>query len=305
VQNPVTEKLPPKLNAATHWMTSRQPLIPGESPEALQAHLEHWNNLYPDVETDELLSDLVCEAAFSSWLLIRSQRQYDASLAILHAIDMDLWTPEQNKTYQLRERYLNAAHRRLNRHRSDVVQYQSNLRAQAREYRAASDYAEKQAAKTPKTKEPAPGPPKITDRPYPQGVYVSQKNGVTRTYLNPSNEFLLNDVAGTRYETSLVFRCIEFKDHVVPPEYEAFAERAAQLKGLPRIGNIKLPITFRSLRVAVEREKELGGHIREWPDLRAQDEEFIQKFMREQNNVSEANKAEEEKRPDPGGRSMV
>ncbi len=85
-------------------MTSRQPLIPGESEEALKAHLDHWNALYPEVETDELLSDLVREAAFSHWLLLRSQRQYDFTLALLHKTQIDDWTPEQNHTFQLRER---------------------------------------------------------------------------------------------------------------------------------------------------------------------------------------------------------
>jgi hypothetical protein len=285
VENPVTQKLPPKLNAAKHWMTSRQPLIPNESREALQAHLEHWNNLYPDVETDELLSDFVREAAFSSWLLIRSQRQYDSSLAKLHETDMDDWTPEQNKTYQLRERYLNAAHRRLNRHRSDILQYQSNLRAQARENRAASDYANEEAAKEEAKKkdrkETEPRPPHKHNGMVLQTIDVCQENGETKTHFTPANDHLLDHISKFRYETTLVLRGVLFKDHIVPPEYEAFTERAAELKGLPNIGRIELPITFRSLRIAVEREKEFGGHVRDWPDLRAADEQIIQLHLNE------------------------
>ncbi len=297
MENPVTQKLPPKLNAATHWMTSRQPLIPCESEAALKSHLEHWNHLYPDVETDELLSDFVREAAFSAWLLIRSQRQYDLSLAILHETDMDIWTPEQNKTYQLRERYLNAAHRRLNRHRSDILQYQTNLRSQARENRAASDYAARQPAKEnaketaekeakmpaekPAKNETGPPPPHRNDSLILQTVIASIKNGKTTTFYSPDNDDVLNHLANFRYETTLVLRTLRFVDHVVPPEYEAFTERAARLKDLPTVGTIDLPITIRSLRIAVEREKEFGGHLREWPDLRADDKEIIQTYLRE------------------------
>ena len=286
----MTEKLPRNLNAATHWMTSRQPLIPNESQAALQAHLEHWNSLYPDVETDDLLSDLVREAAFSAWLLLRNQRQYDASLALLHKTNMDDWTPEQNKTYQLRERYLNAAQRRLNRHRSDILQYQGNLRAQARADRAANDYAQaKNAPKEAPKKEVQMNARKETGPPAPhknnavimQQVHVSQVNGITRTFFTPDNNHLLNHIANFRYETTLVIRAISFKDHIVPPEYEAFTKRAAALKDLPYIDRIQLPITIRSLRIAVEREKDFAGHLRDWPDLRANDDEIIQTFLKE------------------------
>jgi hypothetical protein len=280
----MTQKLPPKLNAATHWMTSRQPLIPGESREALQAHLEHWNKLYPGVETDELLSDLVCEAAFSSWLLIRNQRQYDASLAILYQTDMDAWTPEQHKTYQLRERYLNAAHRRLNRHRSDILQYQSGLRAQAREDRAANHHTEAQPAneivKEPVKKEPEPAPSGKRNDMIRQEVVVSVKDGKTTTFYHPDHDQILNNMATRRFETTLVARYLRFKDHIVPPEYEGFTKMAAKLKDNPTEENIVLLITIGSLRIAFEREKEFGGHLRFWPDLQAADNEIIQKYLK-------------------------
>jgi len=293
VENPVTQKLPPKLNAATHWMTSRQPLIPNESREALQAHLEHWNKLYPGVETDELLSDFVCEAAFSSWLLIRNQRQYDASLAILYETDMDLWTPEQHKTYQLRERYLNAAHRRLNRHRSDILQYQSGLRAQAREDRAANHQAEAPTTKDDKikmenatqtatatAKEPEPAPSKKRNDMIRQEVVVSVKDGKTTTFYHPDHDQILNNMANRRFETTLVARYLRFKDHIVPPEYEGFTKMAAKLKDNPTEENIVLLITIQSLRIAVERQKEFGGHLRWWDDLQAADDEIIQKYLK-------------------------
>jgi hypothetical protein len=262
-------------------MTSRQPLIPGESREALQAHLERWNNLYPGVETDELLSDFVREAAFSSWLLIRNQRQYDASLAILYKTDMDLWTPEQHKTYQLRERYLNAAHRRLNRHRSDILQYQSGLRSQAREDRAASHYAEAQKAeeeaKNPPKKQtpPPPPPPEKRTAPYVQRINISQKDGKTEADFDPGNQFMQDFIAKRHSETALVVRVIKFKDYFVPPEYETFAARVARRKELGQVEEIDVPITFRNWHIAIEREKECGGHVREWPDLRAEDEPII------------------------------
>jgi hypothetical protein len=132
-------------------MTSREPLIPSESRAALQAHLEHWNNLYPGVETDELLSDLVRDAAFEQWLLIRCQRQYDA--AKLYKTQIDDWTPEQHSTCQLRERYLNAAQPRFHRYLAAILQYQRHLHSQARENRLANDYARDQKTKFPDEKE--------------------------------------------------------------------------------------------------------------------------------------------------------
>ena len=258
-------------------MTSRQPLIPGESEAALKAHLEHWNKLYPDVETDELLSDLVREAAFSQWLLFRSQLQYDCSVFKLHeTTPMDNWTPEQNHTFQLRERYLNAAHRRLNRHRSDILQYQRNLRSQAQENRTANDYAEaNNKAREEAKKDTGPPRPEKSDTPFVQFVHVRQKDGKTETIFTPTNEHLLDHFANSYFETTLVYRSLRFHDHFVPPEYEAFRERAAELRHLPTLERIHIPITFRSLRIAIEREKEFGGHLREWPDLREQDEPMI------------------------------
>ncbi len=35
------------------------------------------------------------------------------------------------------------------------------------------------------------------------------------------------------------------------------------------------------LRIAVEREKEFGGHLRDWPDLRGADEPIIQQYLKE------------------------
>jgi hypothetical protein len=279
----VTQKLPPKLNAATHWMTSRQPLIPGESREALQAHLEHWNKLYPGVETDELLNDFVREAAFEQWLLFPYQRQYDATVADLYKTEIDAWTPEHHRIFQLRERYLNAAQRRFNRHRSNIFQYQSNLRSQAREDRAANDYAEQQKTLMEQKKKEA-GPPRPPKRDYTQRqhIVVRQKDGKTVTSCTPDNQHLLDSMAKSYFDTTLVLRSIRFDEHHVPPEYEAFAERAAKLKDLPFVGTIDLPITFRNLRIAVEREKEFGGHIREWPDLRAEDEPIIQMKLNEE-----------------------
>jgi hypothetical protein len=61
----------------------------------------------------------------------------------------------------------------------------------------------------------------------------------------------------------VVLRSIRFDEHFVPLEYEAFAERAARLKNLPYDGRIHLPITLRSLRIGVEREKEFGRHLLE------------------------------------------
>ena len=257
-------------------MTSREPLIPGESRQALQAHLEHWNNLYPGVETDELLSDLVRDAAFEQWLLLRYQRQYDATVAKLYKTEIDDWTPEHHKTYQLRERYLNSAQRRFNRHRTDILQYQRNLRSQARENRSANDYADLQKSKNPPEKEIDPRARRINDNFEVQLVYVSRKDGKTVTKLSPDNQNMLEHTAHFHFETTLVYRSIRFENHFVPPEYEAFAERAAKLKDLPTVERINLPITFRSLRIAVEREKEFGGHVREWPDLRADDDHVIQ-----------------------------
>jgi hypothetical protein len=261
-------------------MTSRQPLIPGESEEALQAHLEHWNALYPEVETDELLSDLVREAAFSQWLLFRSQRQYDFTLAILHKTQIDDWTPAQNHTFQLRERYLNSAQRRLNRNRTDILQYQRNLRSQAHETRTATDYAAVQEAKNKAKTQTAPRPFRKHNHTVLQLVHVCRKNGQTETTFTPANDHLLDHIANFRFETTLVERSIRFEDHQVPPEYEPFAARAARLKDLDYDARIIIPITIRSLRIAVEREKEFGGHLREWPDLRAEDEHIIQ--MKEQ-----------------------
>jgi hypothetical protein len=300
VENPVTQKLPPKLNAATHWMTSRQPLIPSESRAALQAHLEHWNRLYPDVETDELLSDLVREAAFDQWLLFRSQRQYDSSVAKLYETEIDDWTPEHHKTFQLRERYLNAAQRRFNRHRSDILQYQGNLRSQARENRAANDYAQAQKAEkeaqTPPAQETPPPRPEKTSQPYVQAAIVRQKNGKTETYLNPDNQFILDYKVKSHYETALVIRAIRFEDHFVPPEYEAFTARVARRKELGQLGEVDVPITFRNWRIAIEREKEFGGHIREWPDLRAEDESIIQIALAEDRKAYAEFMEEERKR---------
>jgi hypothetical protein len=267
-------------------MTSREPLIPGESREALLAHLEHWNKLYPGVETDELLSDLVRDAAFEQWLLFRYQRQYDATLAKLYKTEIDDWTPEHHKTYQLRERYLNAAQRRFNRHRSNILQYQSNLRSQARENRAADTYAAEKVKiddKNAENKPSAPQPPAKRDNIQVQFILVRQKDGKTETRYTPDNQHLLDYMAKFYFETTLVVRAIRFEDHCVPPEYAAFADRAAELKGLPYDGRIELPITFRNLRIAVEREKELGGHVRDWPDLLAEDEPIIQmKFKGEE-----------------------
>ncbi len=258
-------------------MTSRQPLIPGESREALLAHLQHWNKLYPGVETDELLNDLVREAAFEQWLLFRYQRQYDATVAKLYETEIDAWAPEHHRIFQLRERYLNSAQRRFNRHRSDVLQYQSNLRSQAREDRAANHYAEEQKDKHPAEEELDPRARRINDNTVYQTVYVSRKDGKTVTLFAPDNRHMLEHIADFRFETSLVERSLSFEDNFVPPEYEAFAEQVANLNdGDGRSVHLTLPITFRNLRIAVEREKEFGGHLREWPDLRKEDDHIIQ-----------------------------
>jgi hypothetical protein len=189
---------------------------------------------------------------------------------------MDAWTPEQHKTYQLCERYLNSAQRRLNRHRSDILQYQSNLRSQARENRAAKDYAKINKSKETAKQEAETAAPTHQNDSLLQQVNVAQINGKTMSFFTPDNKHLLDNLANFRDDTTLVLRSLRFHEHVVPPEYEPFTERAAKLRTLPGDGRITLPITIRSLRVAVEREKEFGGHLREWPDLRALDHPIIQ-----------------------------
>jgi hypothetical protein len=102
--------------------------------------------------------------------------------------------------------------------------------------------------------------------------------------IDPRAKLINNNKIVQRYETTLVERSIRFEEHHVPSEYEPFAQRAAKFKDLDRDVHIGIPITFRSLRIAVEREKEFGGHLREWPDLREADEHIIR--MDKENHVS-------------------
>ncbi len=87
---------------------------------------------------------------------------------------------------------------------------------------------------------------------------------------------MLDRIVQRHSETALVVRVVRFKDYFVPPEYEAFAARIASRKELGKVEEIDVPITFRNWHLAIEREKEFGGHVREWPDLRSEDEAIIQ-----------------------------
>jgi hypothetical protein len=264
-------------NAAKHLMTGRVLLLPGENPSDLDALVAQWQEEYP-TETVEA-AKLVQEAAHSEWILLRVQRQSDKNFVDLFLKGMDAWEDAEHKRYQLTQRYLTAAERKLERNRRLIWQYRRELRSEARELREAARFAgRKNDDKDEPEPEPTPKPPRICDTPIPQSAVISVENGRTVTYLNPPNETVLR-AHGIRDEKTLIKREIEFDCEQIPAEYAFCVPKMAGFTGPLDQKGLVVHLTLRSFITAIEREAASGGHVQFWPDLYAQDKQFIEEAL--------------------------
>jgi hypothetical protein len=257
-------------NAAKHNMTGRVLLIKGEDQSDLDALLAQWQNDYP-TDTVEA-AKLVQEAANSEWILLRVQRQSDKAFKELYEIGMEAWGDDEHKRYQLTQRYLTAAERKLDRNRRNIWQYRRELRAEARERRDAQRY---QDASEP---ESTPEPEEKNDMPMTQIAFVSVKNGLTVTSLQPPNETILRG-HGLFVEETFVKRQIRFECAEVPVEYAFCLPELAKRQAPLAERRITVLHTLRTFTTAIEREAASGGHVQFWPDLYAQDKKFIEEAL--------------------------
>jgi hypothetical protein len=267
-------------NAAKHHLTGRAPFIKGESPQAFQALLAQWQTDYPTHTVEA--AKLVQEAALSEWILFRVQRQSDPIFVDLFNKEMANWDEANHKQYQLTQRYLTAAERKLERNRRNILQYRRELRATARELRDAQRFKTSQNNEQDEPKPaPTPEPRRMCDTPIPQDAYISVENGVTITNLQPPNEIVLRAQACRAQET-LIKREIQFDCPEIPPEYAFCA---------PALARIDAPLdkkvfwvyhTLRTFATAIQREAASGGHVQQWPDLYQQDKHFIEEALAKQ-----------------------
>jgi hypothetical protein len=254
-------------NAAKHHLTGRAPLIDGESPEAFEALLLSWQTDYPTDTTEA--AKLVQDAALCEWILLRVQRQSDPIFNNLFNKGMANWDEANHKQYQLTQRYLTAAERKLERHRRNIFQYRRELRAEAREQRAAEVFASRQenaAQAGDEAEEQAASAPRKSDMTLTQYAYVSEKNGETVTRLIPPNANILR-ANGRLLESAIVKRQIRFEGAIVPDEY-AWCQPLWDDLDLPPDKKVMMIYhTLRTFNLAVVREAAGGGHVKEWPEL--------------------------------------
>jgi hypothetical protein len=272
-------------NAAKHHMTGRVLLLPTEKQSDLDALLAQWQEEYP-TETVEA-AKLVQEAAYSEWILLRVQRQSDKTLLDLFQKGMDAWLEGDHKRYQLTQRYLTAAERKVERHRRLIWQYRREVRADAREKRAALLFAGRQAAapdqaapdQAVKKPEPEAAETKESNMKFTQIAYVSVQNKQTVTKLVPPNEVILRAQSKLPGNT-LVKRQIRFEGAQVPDEY-AWCRPELDTNPAPLSQKAMLSYhTQRTFALAVEREAASGGHVREWPEFYTdEDQQFIEQEL--------------------------
>ncbi len=251
-------------NAAKHHLTGRALFITGESPKDFDLLLTQWQTDYP---TDTIeAAKLVQDAAVSEWILLRVQRQSDPIFLDLFNKGMANWDDANHKQYQLTQRYLTAAERKLERNRRGILQYRRELRAEAREQGEIAKSTPATPPEPPKKEAWLPELPAKFHFPFKQYAFITVQNGVTNTLLNPSNVQMRTN-AKFCTETSIVKRVISFECDQLPPEY---AWCASQLKDLPdplRECAVNLDFTMRSFLTAIQREESAGGHVQPWPDL--------------------------------------
>jgi hypothetical protein len=267
-------------NAAKHLMTGRVLLLPGEKPCDLAALVAQWQEEYP-TDTVEA-AKLVQEAAHNEWLLLRVQRQSDKTLVDLFQTGMDAWQEAEHKRYQLTQRYLTAAERKLERNRRAIWQYRREVRAEAREKRAellfAARYGAAGKTETAETAQPAAEEPeereKMRDSPLTQTAYVSKKDGQTVTRFQPPNANILN-ANGRWLESALVKRQIRFECAELPAEYAWCLPDLADVEAPLEKKAVLLFHTLRTFHRAVEREAASGGHVQQCLDLYAEDKDLI------------------------------
>jgi hypothetical protein len=264
-------------NAAKHHMTGRAPFIDGEFPKDFDDLLAQWQTDYP-TDTVEA-AKLVQEAANSEWILLRVQRQSDKTFAELFQKGMDAWEDGEHKRYQLTQRYLTAAERKLERNRRMIWQYRRELRAEARERREAQRCAARGSGEEGEAEpESPPKPQQKSDMPMTQTAYVSVENGRTVTDLQPPNETVLRS-RGLRAEEALIKREIRFECGEIPAEYAFCVAVMDEIDGPLEEKVFRVNHTLRTFATAVEREAGLGGHVKEWPDLYEQDKQFIEEAI--------------------------
>jgi hypothetical protein len=262
-------------------MTGRVLLLPGEEQSALDALVAQWQEEYP-TDTVEA-AKLVQEAAHSEWILLRVQRQSDKTFGDLFQKGMDAWEDGEHKRYQLTQRYLTAAERKVERNRRLIWQYRRELRSQARELREAERFAgrqrdTKEEPASESSPEPSPEPKRKCDTPMKQQAIVSVKNGQTVTFFSPPHENILR-ANGLREQDTLVERQIEFECDEIPAEYAWCADEIGELEASPSRPCILVFHTLRTFTIAVEREAANGGHVQSWPELFEEDKHFIEEAL--------------------------
>ncbi len=131
---------------------------------------------------------------------------------------MEDWDEGDHKRYQLTQRYLTAAERKVERNRRLIWQYRREVRADAREKRAALLFAARYEVNDAPKPEPTPQTQKLSNTPIPEGAYVSVKDGKTVTFLSPPNDTVLR-ARGLRAPETLVKREIHFHCDEIPAEY--------------------------------------------------------------------------------------
>jgi hypothetical protein len=172
---------------------------------------------------------------------------------------------------------LTAAERKLERNRRMIWQYRREVRADAREKRAALLFAGRQGKREEDEEQDTPPatdePRKKTDMAVLQIAIVSIKNGQTSTFFSPPND----QVASWRDNTvdyALVMRRIRFDGEEIPAEYAWCAGE------LDEDGEVTVYHTLRTFILAVEREAALGGDVQLWPDLVAEDRHLIEQELK-------------------------
>jgi hypothetical protein len=269
-------------NAAKHHMTGRAPFIQGESPQDFEKLLAGWQTDFPTYTTEA--AKLVQEAALSEWLLLRVQRQSDPIFNGLFTTGMANWDEAMHKQYQLTQRYLTAAERKLERNRRSILQYRRELRAADRHDRETPSPTSSADTENSTPAEPAnapikpPTPPAKTDYPRKQSAFVSIEDGVTCTFLSPSND-QIRKTAGLSFDTTILKRTIRFSCDQLPPEYAWCAPRISHLNAPVNLCAVEVVHTMRTFLTSAAIEDAAGGHVQEWYDLPDEDDQLIQQAI--------------------------
>jgi hypothetical protein len=198
------------LNATTHGMCSKAPVVAGEDGQERERLVESWLTKYRPV--DDVEHRLVMEVAENEWFKRRAMKQFGLVEERMNAVDPFEWSEEEHKRMERFLRYKTTAERAFTRSLRTLEQ-QHKIRVDTERSQAAAAKVEA-AAQAEFVKK---NPPPLKDISLEQRVVVEIVEGKTATWAYPTTEMLLRQT-GNADESTLVYRVIEFPQGV-PAEY--------------------------------------------------------------------------------------